>query len=185
MKKLFLIVFTVFLTTTSFSQGIDFGIKVGANFTNLTNVEDATLKKGFVFGGFVTLKFSDKFSAQGDLLYSQQGAIVDIGYTDDIHLDYINFPIVIKYYIFERLNIQAGPQFGLVVDVNIDNSDYETFDVTGVLGIGFDLPLNLRVTGRYNIGVTDIGVIEFHDSTITTKSVKNNVFSLSIGFSFI
>lgn len=175
----------VLLTTTSFSQGIDVGIKVGANFANLTAVEEATIKKGFLLGAFVAFNFSDKFSVQGDLLYSQQGAVIDIGTTDDIHLDYINFPLVVKYHIVKWLNVQAGPQFGIIADVNIDNSNYESFDVTGVVGLGLDLPLNLRITGRYNIGITDIGVRNFKANVIANKSVKNTVFSLTIGYSFI
>ena len=53
-------------------------------------------KTGYVGGAFVTIKFSDKIAIQGDLLYSQQGVELDV---DKINLDYINFPLVLKYYI--------------------------------------------------------------------------------------
>ena len=185
MKKLILIVFAIFLTTTTttFAQGIDVGIKAGANFATLTDVDDISTSTGLLIGAFVTLKFTDKMALQGDILYSQQGAASDIDGFDDIDLDYINFPIVFKYYIVKRLNIQAGPQFGTVVNDNI-GGDFQSFDVSGVVGIGVDLPLHIRVTGRYNFGLNDIAFVNYYGNTFTT-SAKNSVFSLSVGFSFL
>jgi hypothetical protein len=185
MKNIISILFTVLLTTTTYAQGIDVGIKAGATFANLTDVTDASTKTGFVGGAFITLKFSDKIAIQGDLLYSQQGAEFD---ADKINLDYINFPIVFKYYIIKRLNIQAGPQFGTVVNDNVAevfgaNFNFNSFDITGIVGIGVDLPLNLRITGRYGFGLSDISFVN-NNVSIDTNS-KNTVFSLTAGFSFL
>ncbi len=171
MKKLILLVFTIFLTTNSFSQGIDVGIKAGATFATITDVAGLSNKTGFLAGAFATIKFSDKIAIQGDLLYSQQGAEFDGGEFD---LDYINFPIVFKYYIVKRLNIHAGPQFGVVVSDN--NLGNESYDLSGVIGVGLDLILGLRVDARYNAGITDI--LDFAKG-------KNSVFSIAVGFSFI
>ena len=185
MKNFIIIVFTVLLTTTTFGQGIDLGIKAGATFANLTGATDASTKTGFVGGAFLTIKFSDKIAIQGDLLYSQQGAKLEL---DDINLNYINFPIVFKYYIIKRINIQAGPQFGTVVNDNLGEvfgpNDIISFDITGVVGIGIDLPLNLRITGRYGFGLSEINFIEFEGDSKETNS-KNSVFSLTAGFSFL
>ena len=185
MKNFIIIVFTVLLTTTTFGQGIDLGIKAGATFANLTGATDASTKTGFVGGAFLTIKFSDKIAIQGDLLYSQQGAKLEL---DDINLNYINFPIVLKYYIIKRINIQAGPQFGTVVNDNLGEvfgpNDINSFDITGIVGIGIDLPLNLRITGRYGFGLSEINFIEFEGDSKETNS-KNSVFSLTAGFSFL
>ena len=185
MKNFIITVFTALLTTTTFAQGIDLGIKAGATFANLTGATDASTKTGFVGGAFLTIKFSDKIAIQGDLLYSQQGAKLEL---DDINLNYINFPIVLKYYIIKRINIQAGPQFGTVVNDNLGEvfgpNDIISFDITGVVGIGIDLPLNLRITGRYGFGLSEINFIEFEGDSKETNS-KNSVFSLTAGFSFL
>ena len=184
MKKLILIVFTVLITATSFAQGIDVGIKAGANFATLTDVDDVSTRTGLLIGAFVTLKFTDKMALQGDILYSQQGAKGDNGFSD-LELDYIVFPIVFKYYIVDRLNIQAGPQFGSVINDNFGANDFESFDISGVVGIGVDLPLNLRVTGRYSFGLNDISYVNYYNGVEVTTNAKNSVFSLSLGFSFI
>ncbi len=182
MKKFILIVFTVLVSVGSFAQGIDVGIKAGANFSTLTDVPDVSTRTGFLIGGFVTLKFTEKMALQGDILYSQQGADGKNGYSD-LALDYVIFPIVFKYYIIDRLNIQAGPQFGSVIKDNYNNN-LDSFDISGVVGIGVDLPLNLRVTGRYSFGLNDIGFSDYYGNGFTTNA-KNSVFSLTAGFSFL
>lgn len=181
MKKLILIVFTVLLSVTTFAQGIDVGIKAGANFATLTDVSDVSTRTGLVIGAFVSLKFTEKMAIQGDVLYSQQGAKGENGFSD-LEIDYINFPIVFKYYIIKRLNIQAGPQFGTAVNDNV--GDFQSFDVTGVVGVGLDLPLHIRVTARYGFGLTDITFVNYNGYTFDT-GIKNNVFSLTAGFTFL
>ena len=171
MKKIIFLILLVLFTTKSFSQGVDLGIKVGANFATLT--DDVETRTGLNFGAFATVKFNDKIALQGDLLYSQQGAeLLDIGKVD---LDYINVPIVLKYYLVKKLNIQVGPQFGFLV--NDDDLNSESMDIAGVVGIGLDLPLGFRIDGRYNFGLTEI----FPD----VSGLKNNVFSLSVGWSIL
>ncbi len=81
MKKIIFLSLIVLFTTKSLSQGVDLGIKVGANFATLTDhIETRT---GLSFGAFATIKFNDKIALQGDVLYSQQGAeLLDIGKVD-------------------------------------------------------------------------------------------------------
>jgi hypothetical protein len=182
MKKNILIVFALLVTATTFAQGIDLGIKAGANFATLSDVADVSTRTGLLIGAFATLKFSDKLALQADILYSEQGADGEKG-ASDLNLDYIIFPVVFKYYIFKRLNIQAGPQFGSVINDSFE-TNLESFDVSGVVGLGVDLPLNLRLTGRYNFGLNDIGFIGPYGGSITTNA-KNSVYSLTAGFSFL
>lgn len=171
MKKIIFLILLVLFTTKSFSQGVDLGIKVGANFASLT--DDVETRTGLNFGGFATIKFNDKIALQGDLLYSQQGAeLLDIGKVD---LDYMNVPVVLKYYLVKKLNIQVGPQFGFLV--NDDDLNTESIDIAGVVGLGLDLPLGFRIDGRYNFGLSEI----FPD----VSGLKNNVLSLSVGWSIL
>ena len=50
-------------------------------------------------------------------------------------------------------------------------------DIAGVVGLGLDLPLGFRIDGRYNFGLTEI--------LPDVSGLKNNVFSLSVGWSFL
>jgi hypothetical protein len=164
----------VLFTAKSLSQGVDLGIKVGANFATLTELPNVDTRTGLNFGAFFTIKFNDKIAIQGDVLYSQQGAEFDL---DKVDLDYVNVPIVFKYYLVKKLNLHIGPQFGFLVsdfDASEFEDSYESTDVSGVVGLGLDLPLGFRVDGRYNFGLTEF-----------LPDVKNNVFSLSVGWTLL
>lgn len=181
MKKLIVAAFTLFLGTTAFSQSIDLGIKAGANFASITDASGLSNKTGFHAGIFGGIKFSEKLGIQADLLYSQQGAKFDGGEFD---LTYVNVPVVLKYYLFQGLNLQAGPQFGFVVDDNVKEvfnnvAEAKKSDVSGVVGAGYDLPMGLRVDARYNFGLTEI-----IDGAGDVKS-KNSVVSIALGYSFL
>ena len=178
MKKLILILVATITVTTVSAQGLDLGIKAGANFANITDASGLSNKTGFVVGVFAGAKLGDKLAIQGDLLYSQQGAEFDGG---SIDLNYVNVPVVLKYYVTENFNLQAGPQFGFIVDDNFTEvfgniAEAESFDLTGVAGVAYDFPLGIRVSGRYNFGLTDI---------MNSGSGKNSVITIAVGYSFL
>lgn len=184
MKKLIVAVITLFIGTTAFSQEIDLGIKAGANFANITDASGLSNKTGFQAGIFGGIKFTDKVGIQADLLYSQQGAEFDAGEFD---LTYVNVPIVLKYYLVQGLNVQAGPQFGFIVDDKISinvlgditrKAKAEDFDVSGIVGAGYDFPFGVRLDARYNFGLTDVSKENGFEG-------KNQVFSVALGYSFL
>ena len=178
MKNFILFILTAFLTTSVLSQQIDLGIKAGANFATITDATGLSNRTGFLIGVFAGVKFGDKLGIQGDLLYSQQGANSN---PKDINLNYINVPIVLKYYLVQGFNLQAGLQFGFIVDDNIkvvlgNVIKAESFDLAGVLGLGYDFPFGIRIEGRHNFGLTDI---------FNNADGKNSVTSIAIGYSFL
>ncbi|MBT0608777.1 porin family protein [Aequorivita echinoideorum] len=181
MKKFILAALTVFMGSNVFAQEIDFGIKAGVNFASISDADDLSNRTGFQAGIFGGIKFTDNLGIQADLLYSQQGAEFDAG---DFDLTYVNVPVVLKYYLVQGLNIQAGPQFGFIVDDNIstvvgdieESIEAEKTDVSGIVGAGYDFPFGIRVDARYNFGLTK--VVEGSDS-------KNSVVSIALGYSFL
>lgn len=173
MKRLTLLVLALVFTATTYGQGIDLGIKFGANFATISDASELDSKTGFHAGAFAALKFNDNIALQGELLYSQQGAKFAPG---DFNLDYVNVPIIVKYYLVQGLNIQVGPQFGFLINDNIEGVDPETLDISAVMGLGYDLPFGLRIDGRYNLGFTDI---------VKNEDGKNQVISIAIGYSFL
>ncbi len=182
MKKLIVAVIALFIGTTAFSQEIDLGVKTGVNFSKISDVDNLSNKTGFQAGVFAGIKFTDKVGLQADILYSQQGAEFDAGKFD---LNYVNIPIVLKYYLVQGLNVQVGPQFGFILDDDIYEiqnggptikGNAEKSDVSAVVGTGYDFPFGIRVDARYNFGFTDV---------LKDEKSKNNVFSLALGYSFL
>lgn len=189
MKRIALVVLVSFFGLSTYAQGLDLGIKAGANFANISDASNFDSKTGFTAGIFLGVKFSEKFAIQPELLYSQQGGDFEFG---DFDLSYVNIPVIFKYYLFHGLNIQAGPQFGFVVDDKIsfdaigdgvsEGVKTNDFDVSGVVGLGYDLPLGLRISARYNFGLTD--VFEEGGKAVDVGG-KNSVISLALGLSFL
>jgi hypothetical protein len=179
MNKFTILLLAILISATGVSQGIDLGVKVGANFATLSDAENGpSSKTGFQAGIFAGLKLGDKIGIQADVLYSQQGAEFN---ATDFDLTYVNIPIVLKYYVIGGLNIQAGPQFGILVDDNIKELssgilEAESSDISAVAGLGFDLPFGLRIDGRYTFGFTEV---------IKDAKGKNTVITLAVGYSFL
>jgi len=183
MKKIILY-FILVSSSLSVAQGIDFGIKVGMNFSELSDAAELKNKTGFVGGIFAGINFSEKFGLRADALYSKQGAKLTGG---DFDLNYLNIPVVFKHRLISKLHIQVGPQFGFVLDdkVNItqpggviDNIDTKNFDLSGIIGLGLDIPFGLRLEGRYVFGLSDV-------SDDPNFGGKNRVFSVLVGYSFL
>lgn len=182
MKKFILLVTAIGLFSfTSQAQGIDFGVKAGVNFANITDASGLSNRTGFVAGVFVGGKLNDNLGIQGELLYSQQGAEFELG---EFNLDYVNVPLLVKYYVAQGLNIQAGPQFGVLVNDEtqtvigevINDIATNDFDISGVIGAGYDFPFGVRVSGRYSFGLNDVP---------ESGSGKNSVVTLAVGYSFL
>lgn len=197
MKKVLLaVVVTAVFMCVSNAQSMKFGVKGGANFANLVgdDVEDADMRISFHIGGVAEFMLSDKFSFQPELLYSSQGAKSE--YNDGVFdvkgkvtLDYLNLPLMGKFYVAEGFSVQAGPQIGFLLAANseVEYDDISTEDDVkefiknidfGVnLGLGYKLPSGLFFDARYNLGLSNID--EEGDAKI-----RNAVIQVSLGFSF-
>lgn len=192
MRKLFFIAFIGLMGAgVASAQELDLGLKAGANFSNFSDAKDLDMssKTGFQVGAFAAVRMGS-IAIQPEILYSQQGAKFK---SKDVDLNYVNVPVMFKYYVISGLNIQAGPQFGFVVDDNIgkvfsginDGIKSNKFDLSGLVGIGLDLPFGIRLDGRYNFGLSKALKAEADGIDLVDTSAKNNVFTLSVGYSFL
>ncbi len=179
--QLLLVAFIGLLACTSAkSQNLDFGIKAGANFSNLSDAESLNFdaKTGVTAGLFVAARFN-MLSVQAELLYSEQGAESSL---TDIEFNYVQLPILAKLHFLRVLNIQFGPQFGYLANYD-DYENSEKLDFSLLAGLGAHLG-QFRIDARYNFGLTN----PFNDEGINIngyQSAKNEYFSLAIGYSFL
>lgn len=176
MKKTFFTALILLCSLGISAQDFDLGIKLGANYSTIKDMSDLKHKTGWTGGVFMAVKFN-RFAIQPEALYTQQGAKFEGGKFD---LDYIAVPVLLKFYLVDDfLNIYAGPQFGFMLDADINvghRLKSKNFDFTGVAGIGVEVLRGFRIDARYGKGMTDV----------THKfPAKNDVFTLSLGFSFL
>ena len=140
MKKLALALATVAsigLASSVQAQGIRFGLKAGANLSNVTgnlNNQDVYKNKfGFVGGAILNVGLVDKvLSLQPEVLFSQKGfeyadKSFTVGgntnrYSGNRTYNYIDVPVLLKVQA-AGLFFEAGPQYSYLLNVR-DNASY-------------------------------------------------------------
>ena len=196
MKKLFVFaIIAIFSFSYINAQEVHFGAKAGVSFANLTgDVEGLNMRTGLHVGGVVEIPISDKFSFQPELLYSMQGAKEKDSYEGETYeatlkVDYLNVPLMAKFYVAEGFSIEAGPQVGFLLSAKAkaevggssgeeDIKDYfKGIDFGANLGFGYKMENGLNFGARYNLGLANIADSDDGD-------VKNGVFQISVGYFF-
>lgn len=151
MKKYFLLLGLVLCSFYSYSQ-VEFGIKGGINFSginlNLKNYSPDD-KTGFYIGNLAELKLNRSFSTQAEVLYSREGV-------KDGNIDYLNIPLLLKFFFVEGLHVNAGGQLGILLNAEGGKEDLEPVNVATVFGVGYEIPGGFLVDARYALGVYNI-----------------------------
>ncbi len=184
MKKLFFMLFLLLLVTeTTFAQGLSYGVKAGVNRSTITGMDEKN-RIGFVGGGFAAYRWPGWIALQGELLYSQQGAMQGANYDYLLSLDYLNVAVMANFYLVNGFNFQAGMQPGFLLRAQRETAqgavkmDCRTFSLNYALGIGFDYG---RFTSslRYTLGANTI-----NPRTSPLGVSENSVFQLMVGWRF-
>ncbi|MXN89677.1 outer membrane beta-barrel protein [Flavobacterium sp. Sd200] len=190
--------------SNSSSMSPSFGVKGGVNFATVNGDFDSPdSRTSFHAGVFGEFPVAEIFSLQVEALYSGQGfeyttpEFLGVGGDKvEYQLDYINVPVLAKFYILEGLSVEAGPQFSFLVNEEIDSrpnddagdtdtDEAKTFEFGVAGGITFQTPMGLFATARYTQGLTDVlkerrGI----DGENINNSINNGVFQIGIGFKF-
>ena len=113
MKKTLLTLSFTMITLIGFSQAkLEIGLKAGANFAN-TDIDNSESITSFHGGLYGLIKLAN-IGIQPEVLLSKQGSEFSGG--SELDLSYINVPVMLKFYLPAGLNIQAGPQFGILTN---------------------------------------------------------------------
>ena len=204
MKKLILIVFLIIYTGTTLKaqESVLFGIKGGANFTKMNSDKfaDNSSRVGFHVGLLAEIPLGNKFSIQPEVLYSTQGTKAQVilfggNPTIEYNLDYIQVPVMIKWYLTESLSIDAGPSFNFLIKDEMGAQGYQPlssfsmmayesdfgrkFEFGGGLGASYKFGSNLLGSARYVYGLTDAFDSDFND-----QAIHNYGFQLGFGIMF-
>lgn len=150
------------------------GLKAGMNATNANSDgrEGANL-----YGLYGVWKFA-KFGVQPEVHFSNQVSRAAIFSFEEVK--YINFPVIFKRYLVKGFNVQAGPQFGILVDGGLRDFQYKKTDFGTVLGLGWDSKFGVDLEFRYIHGLKNV------DSGIVLnnfpKPNRNRHIQFSIGY---
>ncbi len=211
MRKLLIITAMLLFgfTNVNAQDEVLFGLRGGVNFSCITgdNVDSFDARTCFHIGAVLEVPISDKFSFQPEVQYSCQGADYEeeffeesvfrskslVTYEGTVKLDYINVPLMAKYYVAEGLSLEAGPQAGFLLSAKDEfespgdsgeediKDSLKGFDFGVNVGVGYKLEGGLNFGARYNFGLTDAN----DDTTrLDNSSYKNGVLQISLGYFF-
>ena len=212
MKKVTLIAAAVFTSlfsafaqdnTTDFRTRFTFGLKAGANYSNVYDSKGddfvAKSKLGFAGGLFVAIPLGKYLGIQPEVLYSQKGFkatgnILDGRYNLTRTTSYLDIPVFFAFKPSEFLTLLAGPQLSYLVkqkdefenatttiaqELEFKNEDPRKNTLCAVLGA--DLTMKHFVVGvragwdvQSNIGSGDG----------TTPRYKNVWYQATVGYRF-
>lgn len=190
--KLFLIGAALLAVSMVQGQGLHFGVKGGANITKVDGkAMSDEFNYGYHLGGFAEVGLGKKWFIQPEVLWSQLQTQTGDDFEDifnnavsgarnqTIKLNYLTIPISLNYRLTDWLALQAGPQFGVLLDnnKNLFENGKDAFDAGDVslLGgaqISFS---SFRITGRYFTSLKDI------NSGDVDAAWKNKGFQISLG----
>lgn len=180
---------------------ISFGIKAGANISNIIKDGDkdfkTAFKPGFNAALFLEIPIIKEFSVQPELQYSQKGykataSVLGIPYEYRVTTNYIEIPILAKLKTSNQFAIVVGPQYSFLTSTNTkfitpnstlennvknDNDNLKKNLLGGIAGVELNTG-NSLLTLRYSLDLQSNN----GDGTSTTPKYKNQVISLSLGF---
>lgn len=171
-----------------------FGVRVGANFANLSfdpdDEDDTSTRTGLNVGAFATFPINPRFAFQPEVLYSQQGSKASEGdFEATLKLDYVNVPLLAKINLSSGQNpvsLLVGPQIGFLTGAKIE-AEGEELDLEEVtestdwgLVVGMSATMgNFVLDGRYTWGLSNINA-----DPEDNQKVKHRVFTISVGVMF-
>ena len=193
MKRAFLPLFTLlmFIVSTASAQQFKLGVKAGAN---LGKIEGKTFNDGFdlsyQIGGFSEIDFG-KWGIQPEVLFSQTktqytqntGDILDLNLGDNVKLNYLSIPVLLRINSGKLITLNVGPQFSILMnphETTLQNGKdaFKSGDLGMVGGIQLNLAM-LRVYGRYVVGLNNINDIG------NSNKWRNQQLQLGVGLKLL
>jgi hypothetical protein len=188
-SKIPLLLVLLLAAQASFAQ-FTIGVKGGANITKIDGRSFADeFAYGYHLGGFAIIGLGGRIGIQPEVLFNQfqtrTGTEFNAIYqnalngSSNVKLNYLSIPILLNYKLGSFLSLQAGPQFGVLLDrnKNLFENGREAFDRgdLSMLG-GAQLSFGkIKLSGRYFAGLNNINDIDNRDKW------KNQGWQLSVG----
>ncbi len=208
MKKVLLLAVAAIVGLGAQAQ-LQFGGKVGFDMTHFwgDNVEHG-MKPSYQAGLVMEYKATPKFAIAPEVVFASQGGHFETSKAVTLPLlgtiegktkvtyntNYVNVPVMLKYYVIPDFSIDFGPQLGINVYSKVTNEvsvngkgksaatdlkDYtNTIDFGLGLGGTYNLTENAFIQARYTLGLTPVFKETF------SKEAKNGNLQIAFGYKF-
>ena len=207
MKKIFILAIALLSSAgianaQSTAKPMKFGVKAGANFSNIVKNDGNNSFKtdylvGYHAGITLDIKLLDNLAFTPEALYSTKGykSTSSVGeFTQTTH--FIDIPILASVKLGGGLNLVAGPQVSFLMStkntfetgfgtaeqkiVEADSDRFRKSLVGGVIGFRYDFSDKIGLNGRYALDFQKNN----ENGSSQTPEYKNQVFQVGLGLKF-
>ncbi|GAA4281784.1 outer membrane beta-barrel protein [Gaetbulibacter aestuarii] len=120
---------------------------------------------GFYIGGVADFTVSEQLHVQPELVYvnvNSSGAI--------------NLPVMLKYYVSEKFNIQAGPEVTYLLEEEAE--DETSLRIAAGIGLGYDINQNFFLEARYSFQINNYYTGPFD------LTARDSFITIGVGYKF-
>ena len=171
MKKLLLASAVAFFGFTN-AQKTNFGANAGM-LTGFAKVktplgDDSNTSTGFYAGFFAEIPAGNKFKIQPA-----------VNYANIENASALQVPVMVKYYVDPKFNLQFGPQFTFDLEKNPFPNDYNSTNFGLALGTAYEFTEKLFAEARYSFQLNN-----HLKNAPSGVSVRANYLNLGLGYKF-
>lgn len=183
MKNILLVVLLQICLIAGAQEKFGIGIKVGQNFSSVNSVAVDRHQASYHGGVTFQIGLTDKISLVPEVLLSQtklstNPSIIEVLGDNSLkpetyHLNYLMVPFLVQVKPFPALLLQAGPQYGILIDQKKDGVEnaqlaFKKGEFSFVGGAKVNLG-GFFVYGRYVVGLQNINEIQDQAKWKTTQ----------------
>lgn len=160
------------------AQSFSFGLKAGGTLSYFSGTLEYELneKVRWHAGAFFEYLLSPKLGLQTEVLYNKQGASVPNSYLD-YKFNYLQIPLMTKYYISRSFSIEGGPQLGFSITNDIFAHLAETIVplnspvLSATAGATYYTQNGIFMQTRYNHSFTTVDAMAMFYNPFVTVSL--------------
>ena len=185
MKKGLIFVLFALVSIVSYSQ-ISWNAKVGMNMSNFTGDADTDMRVGFNVGVGMEYQFTDMWSIQPSLMFTQKGAKLG-----DIKANpmYLELPVMAaaRFAVVDGQNVvvKAGPYLACGIAGKYKIAGVKVISLVMMQRKRFDFGLGMGVAYEINRFFVDLsgefGLVKMYDGDGSPKNIN---FSIGVGYKF-
>lgn len=176
--------------------------KVGFELTSISG-DGSKFKPGFTAGLEGQYQINNWFGLSAGVHYAMGGCkIKDVD--SKFNMNYVNIPVMAKFYVTKGLSLNAGLQLGFMTSAKLTDvqllggkSDVDIKDLCNKtdfsipLSIAYEFTNGLSFEARYNAGVTNVfkddvvnAALDVVGGTKRWDDNKNEMFIITVGYKF-
>src|SRR5690606_17338803 len=195
MKQILLSTLFLIASLSAFGQSkTSLGIKAGINNSRIQN-SGLDNKVSLYAGMFLAVRFTDTYTFQPEIVYSNQGGQANFGSNKNLDINYISLGLANKFFVGKNQGFHfiVGPGLDFNFDdnfFNLINSKGGNLKITPIdavvfVGVGYEFDFGLTLELRYKQGLIDL---DFKDKGEYGSNIEenqlNNVVQIGLAYKF-